>query len=160
VNVLVTGAAGYIGSIVTEELIREGYTVVASEHQDHIPVFGTDYETKDGTCIRDYIHVLDIAKAHALALTYLETNNSNKVFNLGNGEGFSVIEVIETARKVTGAKIPVVDHPRRPGDPPILVANSDLARKELKWQPEYPELEAIIESAWEWHKEHPNGYRS
>jgi len=132
---------------------------VASEHQDHIPVFGTDYETKDGTCIRDYIHVLDIAKAHALALTYLETNNSNKVFNLGNGEGFSVIEVIETTRRVTGAKIPVVDHPRRPGDPPILVANSDLARKELKWQPEYPELEAIIGSAWEWHKEHPNVYR-
>lgn len=126
--------------------------------QEYMPVFGTDYDTKDGSCIRDYIHVLDVAKAHILALKHLEKNECNKAYNLGNGKGYSVIEVIETARKVINAQIPVVIHPRRGGDPPILVASSDLAKLELGWQPEYSELESIIESAWRWQKTHPHGY--
>lgn len=126
--------------------------------QKYMPVFGTDYDTKDGSCIRDYIHVLDVAKAHILALKHLEKNECNKAYNLGNGKGYSVIEVIETARKVINAQIPVVIHPRRGGDPPILVASSDLAKLELGWQPEYSELESIIESAWRWQKTHPHGY--
>jgi UDP-glucose 4-epimerase len=133
---------------------------VALGQQKHIPIFGVDYPTKDGSCIRDYIHVLDIAQAHILALTYLNKGGANKVYNLGSGEGYSVIEVVETARKVTGAKIPTLIHSRREGDPAVLIASSGLARSELGWQPEYSALETIIGSAWQWQKNHPYGYKN
>ncbi len=125
---------------------------------DHVPIFGTDYPTKDGSCIRDYIHVLDIAKAHILALQHLERNEGNKAYNLGNGEGYSVLEVVETARKVTGVDIPAIVRPRRAGDPAVLVAGSELAKAELGWQSAFPSLESILESAWRWHRDHPQGY--
>jgi len=133
---------------------------VALRQRQHVAVFGTDYPTKDGTCIRDYIHVSDIARAHILALKHLERNQANKAYNLGNSRGYSVLEVIETARKVTGASIPVVSHPRRPGDPAVLVASSELAKSELGWEPEKRSLDVIIENAWKWQKEHPHGYGS
>ena len=104
---------------------------VALGQRTQVSLFGTDYPTKDGSCIRDYIHVLDIARAHVLPLKYLDKNEGNKAYNLGNGKGYSVFEVIETARRVTGARIPVAIYPRRPGDPAVLIANSDLARSEL-----------------------------
>ena len=103
--------------------------------------------------------MLDIARAHVLPLKYLDKNEGNKAYNLGNGKGYSVFEVIETARRVTGARIPVAIYPRRPGDPAVLIANSDLARSELGWQPEFSELESIIESAWQWQRKLPQGYR-
>jgi UDP-glucose 4-epimerase len=131
---------------------------VALGQVEHVPIFGTDYPTKDGSCVRDYIHVLDIARAHVLCLNYLETNQVNKAYNLGNGAGYSVLEVIETAKDITGAKIPVVTHPRRSGDPTVLVASSKLAQCELGWEPEFPKLESIIADAWRWQKKHPNGY--
>jgi len=133
---------------------------VALGQRDYVPILGTDYPTKDGSCVRDYIHVLDIAKAHLLALKQLERDGSNKTYNLGNGEGYSVLEVISAIRKVTSADIPTVVQPRRPGDPPVLVASSKLAKSELGWHPEYPALESIVESAWQWQKEHPHGYSS
>lgn len=122
----------------------------------YIRIFGGDYPTKDGTCIRDYIHVIDLAQAHILALEAL--NRGSRTYNLGNGSGFSVKDVIETARRITGARIPEVIEARRPGDPAILIASSDKIRRELGWKPRYPQLEAIIESAWIWHREHPFGY--
>ncbi len=127
---------------------------------NEISIFGTDYPTKDGSCIRDYIHVVDIAKAHILSLKYLEKSKGSEVYNLGNGEGYSVMEVIETVRKVTDTQIRTVIHSRRPGDPAILVASSMLAKSRLGWQPEFPDLESIIESAWQWQKKHPHGYSS
>ena len=130
---------------------------VALGQSDYVPIYGNDYPTKDGTCLRDYIHVLDIASAHLLALKHLDSSGS-KVYNLGNGEGYSVMDVIETARKVTGAKIPSRPYPRRAGDPVALVASSTLAKSELGWQPRYPDLESIIESAWQWQRKHPHGY--
>ncbi len=131
---------------------------VALGQLNEISIFGTDYPTEDGSCIRDYIHVLDIAKAHILSLMRLDKSNGDEVYNLGNGKGYSVIEVIETARKVTHNRIPVVIHPRRPGDPTVLVASSELAKSRLGWQPEFPDLESIIKSAWQWQKKHPHGY--
>ena len=122
-----------------------------------VPVFGTDYPTKDGSCIRDYVHVIDIARAHILALEKLE-GLSGRVYNLGNAKGYSVIEVIEAARRVTGVNIPVKPCPRRPGDPAVLVASSNRAKEELGWKPKFSNLEAIIESAWKWIRRHPNGY--
>ncbi len=122
-----------------------------------IKVFGTDYDTPDGTCIRDYIHVCDLADAHVLALDAIEPGRVRE-FNLGNGEGFSVKEVIETCRKVTGHKIPAVDSPRRAGDPARLVASSQKAMKQLGWKPKFPELKTIVAHAWNWHKNHPDGY--
>ena len=121
-------------------------------------IFGTDYPTKDGTCVRDYVHVADIAKAHVLALEKLDSL-AGKAYNLGNGDGYSVLEVVETAKRVIGTDIAAEFCPRRPGDPAVLVASSQLAREELKWMPEFPELERIIETAWRWLKDHPNGYR-
>jgi UDP-glucose 4-epimerase len=123
----------------------------------YVPIYGTDYPTRDGTCLRDYIHVLDIASAHLLALKHLDSPG-NKVYNLGNGEGYSVIEVIETARRVTGVNIASRPCPRRAGDPVALVASSALAKSELGWQPRYPDLESIIASAWQWQRKHPHGY--
>jgi UDP-glucose 4-epimerase len=123
-----------------------------------IPVFGDDYDTPDGTCIRDYIHVTDLAEAHILALQKLETRGSSGIYNLGNGNGYSVREVIDTIRKVTQRKITTIESPRRPGDPSRLVASSEKIKKELRWVPKYPELETIVETAWQWHRIHPKGY--
>ncbi len=119
--------------------------------RDSIKIFGQDYPTPDGTCIRDYIHVHDLAEAHLLALQSLERQTSG-VYNLGNGQGFSVREVIDSVRRVTGREIKVVEEPRRPGDPAVLVASSDKAKTELGWQPKYTELDTIVRSAWEWHQ--------
>ncbi len=123
-----------------------------------VPVYGTDYNTPDGTCIRDYIHVADLAHAHLLALQKLEREDQSSIYNLGNGNGYSVREVIETVKKVTGRSVASVDSPRRPGDPARLVASSEKIRKELGWTPKYPDLETIVQTAWEWHKNHPKGY--
>lgn len=131
---------------------------VALGQRDAITIFGDDYDTPDGTCVRDYIHVIDLAQAHILALEALE--EGSRVYNLGNGSGYSVREVIDTARAVTGRDIPAVVGDRRPGDPAMLVAASDKIRKELGWSPDYPDLQAIIRTAWEWHRHHPNGYHS
>lgn len=125
---------------------------VAAGNRDNIQIFGTDYPTPDGTCVRDYIHVLDLADAHIKALNYLQKGGESDVFNLGNGRGFSVKEVIETAEKITGEKIRVKEAERRPGDPPVLVGSSDKAREILGWKPEYADLSMIIETAWKWHK--------
>jgi UDP-glucose 4-epimerase len=130
---------------------------VAQGKRPHISIHGTDYPTHDGTCIRDYIHVLDLADAHLRALDALAAN-SRLIYNLGNGRGFSVREVIEAARKVTGHAIPTVESPRRLGDPAVLVASSDKITRELGWKPRYPELEKIIGSAWQWFQAHPEGY--
>ena len=129
---------------------------VAVGRREFLSVYGDDYDTPDGTCIRDYIHVLDLADAHVLALHALE--QGNRVYNLGNGQGFSVRQVIETARAVTGAAIPERVGQRRAGDPARLVASSDRIRDELGWAPQYPVLEEIIDSAWRWQQRHPDGY--
>jgi len=120
--------------------------------RDNISIFGTDYPTPDGTCVRDYIHVNDLAAAHLLALEALMNGGQSATFNLGNGNGFSVRGVIETACRITGRAIPVVEAPRRPGDPAVLVASSDKALKELGWKPAWNNLEGIVRSAWNWHK--------
>ncbi len=125
--------------------------------RESIKIFGEDYDTPDGTCVRDYIHVCDLADAHVLALRAAEAGGV-KVFNLGNGEGFSVREVIETCRAVTGHDIPATPAPRREGDPPRLVASSERAKADLGWQPKYPRLETIVAHAWAWHQAHPQGY--
>ncbi len=125
---------------------------------ESLPVFGGDYATRDGTCIRDYIHVSDVARAHLLVLDALNDDSVNGAFNLGNGRGFTVMEVVAAARKVTGAPIPVEMRPRRAGDPPALVADYRQAGCRLGWQPEHTSLEEIINSAWEWRKSHPEGY--
>lgn len=132
---------------------------VAAGKRDAVKVFGTDYPTPDGTCIRDYIHVEDLASAHLLALEVLGEGRVLRC-NLGNGEGYSVREVIETARRVTGHSIPVVEEPRRAGDPAVLVASSALARRELGWTPRSPDLTTIVRSAWNWRRKHPEGYGS
>ncbi|PLZ06199.1 UDP-glucose 4-epimerase GalE [Fischerella thermalis] len=121
--------------------------------RESISVFGTDYPTADGTCIRDYIHVNDLADAHVLGLEYLLRGGDSEVFNLGNGNGFSVKEVIETAKSITGRDIKVVECDRRPGDPPVLIGSSDKARKILNWQPQYSSLKEIITHAWQWHQQ-------
>lgn len=131
---------------------------VPNGQREFVSIFGNDYPTKDGTCIRDYIHVTDLAQAHILAVKYLMNGGNSDIFNLGNGVGFSVREVIETARKVTGHPIPVKDVERRAGDPAQLIASSEKAKKVLGWKPEHDSLEEIIASAWNWHKNHSNGY--
>lgn len=130
---------------------------VALGKRESVSVFGTDYPTKDGTCIRDYIHVIDLARAHILGLTHLDKLECG-LYNLGNGEGYSVNEVIETTRQITGHPIPSQPGPRRSGDPARLVASSRHIREDLGWYPQYPSLHAIIESAWRWHRGHPDGY--
>jgi UDP-glucose 4-epimerase len=129
---------------------------VALGQRGHVTIYGDDYDTPDGTCVRDYVHVTDLADAHVRALHALD--GGSRAYNLGNGRGFSVREVIETAREVTGHPIPTVVGPRRPGDPAVLVAGSDRIRRELGWTPRYPELRDIVVSAWEWHRTHPHGY--
>ena len=131
---------------------------VALGKRDKVMIFGDDYPTHDGTCVRDYIHVLDLAQAHILALRHLD--QGSRRYNLGNGQGFSVKEVIETARQITGHPIPAEIGPRRPGDPAVLVASSETLRRELGWTPSYPDVREIIASAWRWHVAHPNGYES
>lgn len=132
---------------------------VPNGQRDHISIFGTDYNTKDGTCVRDYIHVTDLAQAHILAVKYLMEGHESNVFNLGNGVGFTVKEVIETAEKVTGKSIKAVEEGRRAGDPAVLIASSDKAKEVLGWKPEHADLEDIIATAWAWHSTHPQGYQ-
>ena len=152
---------------------RLGFKYQSQSHGPHssrtrepevVSVFGSDYPTKDGSCIRDYIHVIDIARAHILALKNLQSSAPSShpsvtfAYNLGNGEGYSVLEVIEMAKKVTGVNIPIKISARRSGDPAVLVASSNLVKTELSWEPAFPKLENIIESSWVWMKEHPDGY--
>ena len=131
---------------------------VALRQLGEVPVFGTDYPTQDGSSIRDYVHVEDIARAHILALRHLNSISGSESYNLGNGKGYSVFEVIEAVRKVTGTEIPVAIHPRRVGDPAVLVADSELAKSRLGWEPASPDIESIVESAWQWQKKHPHGF--
>lgn len=131
---------------------------VPNGQREFISIYGDDYDTKDGTCVRDYIHVCDLAQAHILALEYLVAGGASDIFNLGNGVGFTVNEVIETARKVVGHPIPAKTTPRRAGDPAVLVASSEKAKRVLKWNPQYADLKQIIEDAWRWHSTHKNGY--
>jgi UDP-glucose 4-epimerase len=157
-NVAGAHPAGDIGEAHTPEthLIPLILQVPLGQRSD-IKIFGSDYDTPDGTCIRDYIHVCDLADAHVLALDAAEPGGV-KAFNLGNGEGFSVREVIETCRAVTGHDIPAEQCDRRPGDPDQLVASSAAAMDELGWHPKFPTLETIVTHAWAWHEKHPNGY--
>lgn len=129
---------------------------VALGRRDEVVIYGDDYPTPDGTCVRDYVHVIDLAQAHILALRALQ--QGSRVYNLGNQRGFSVKDVIQTAREVTGHPIPAQIGPRRPGDPATLIAASDRIRRELGWEPRYPDLYPIIQSAWNWHRAHPYGY--
>ncbi len=129
---------------------------VALGQREHLAINGDDYPTRDGTCVRDYIHVSDLASAHILALRALDSGS--RVYNLGNGQGFSNQEVVAMARRVTGHPIPTVIGPRRPGDPATLVASSERIRRELGWQPRFADLRDIVSSAWEWHRRHPQGY--
>lgn len=123
-----------------------------------ITIFGDDYDTKDGTCIRDYIHVTDLADAHVLALEKMRKDGKSNIYNLGNGNGFSVSEVVDIARQVTGVDIKAEYGERRPGDPAVLIATSEKAQRELGWKPKYNDLPTIINTAWEWHKNHPQGF--
>src|SRR5690242_13152722 len=127
---------------------------VALGQAPHCEIYGTDYPTPDGTCIRDYIHIIDLAQAHILAMA----PGKKGFYNLGNGDGYSVRQVIQTCEKITGQKIPAEEKARRPGDPPKLVASAQKAINELGWKPKFPKLEDIVSTAWEWHKKHPNGY--
>lgn len=132
---------------------------VALGQREHVQIFGENYQTKDGSCVRDYIHVMDLAEAHYLALQKLRRDEKTAIYNLGNGTGFTVKEVIETCRKVTGHLIPAIVAERRPGDPATLIASSALANQELGWTPKYPELDVIVDHAWKWHEAHPMGYK-
>jgi UDP-glucose 4-epimerase len=127
---------------------------VALGQKPYVEIFGTDYETPDGTCIRDYIHIVDLAHAHILALNATKGD----FYNLGTGGGASVRDVIDSGRKITGRNIDIVEKPRRPGDPPRLIASSEKIKRELGWQPQFQSLDAIIESAWKWHQKFPRGY--
>jgi UDP-glucose 4-epimerase len=152
------GAAGKLGESHDPEthLIPLILQVPLGKRQS-ISIYGTDYSTKDGTCVRDYIHVSDLAQAHILALEAL-SERAPLIYNLGNGRGFTVREVIEVARRITGHPIPAIESPRREGDPAVLVASSEKIQRELGWKPRFTDLEAIVSSAWEWHKKNPNGY--
>jgi UDP-glucose 4-epimerase len=131
---------------------------VALGKRDHIKIFGTDYPTPDGTGIRDYVHVCDLADAHVLALSFLEKNVVSEVFNLGNENGVSVREIIETVKRVTGSDIPVIEEIRREGDAALLFASAQKAKRVLGWKPKYPDIDQIVSTAWNWHNTHPDGY--
>lgn len=131
---------------------------VPNGKRESVSIYGTDYDTPDGTCIRDYIHVTDLAEAHILAVEYLANGGESDIFNLGNGVGYSVREVIETARNATGHPIPATEVPRRAGDPARLVASGEKAKRVLGWEPKIKQLDEIIASAWKWHSTHPEGY--
>lgn len=133
---------------------------VPNKKREAISIFGDDYDTIDGTCVRDYIHVTDLAQAHILAVEYLMKGNESDIFNLGNGVGFTVKEIIEAAKEVTGQDIPAVISPRRAGDPAKLIASSEKAKKVLGWKPEFVDVKEIIETAWKWHQTHPEGYKT
>lgn len=157
-------AGAHISGEIGEDHSPESHLIpiilqAAAGVRDHISVFGEDYPTADGTCVRDYIHVTDLADAHIKALEKLEADNASATYNLGNGKGFSVKEVIETAKKVSGRDIKVLVEDRRAGDPPTLIASSQKAIEELKWTPKFNTLEQIIETAWKWHITHPQGYK-
>lgn len=152
------GAAGELG----EDHVPESHLIpitlqVALGKREYVSIFGMDYPTPDGTCVRDYIHVSDLASAHILVLNALR-DTGKLIYNLGTGRGFSVREVVETVRRVTGHAIPAREVPRRPGDPAVLVAGSESIKRDLRWQPQFPELESIVRSAWEWRRKHPEGY--
>jgi UDP-glucose 4-epimerase len=154
------GAAGDLG----EDHVPESHLIpltlqVALGKREYISIFGTDYPTPDGTCVRDYIHVSDLASAHILVLEALRQRDK-LIYNLGTGRGYSVREVVETVRRVTGHPIPVREVARRPGDPSVLVAGSGSIKRDLHWQPQVPTLESIVRSAWEWRRKHPDGYAS
>jgi UDP-glucose 4-epimerase len=154
----VAGASGELG----EDHDPESHIIpnvlrAALGRQPRVELYGTDYDTPDGSAVRDYIHVEDLAHAHALALEHTEEGR-HRIFNLGNGNGFSVREVIAACQTVTGREVEVAERPRRPGDPPRLVASSALAREQLGWQPRKPALETMIADAWAWHQAHPEGY--
>jgi len=149
---------GEIGEDHSPETHLIPISILAAMSGRTIPIFGTDYDTPDGTCIRDYIHATDLARAHILALNRLASGGSSAIYNLGNGNGYSVKEVIETVREVTGMKVDTVESPRRPGDPARLVAASGKIQKELGWVPHYPDLSSIVNTAWQWHRRHPKGY--
>jgi UDP-glucose 4-epimerase len=151
-------ADGEIGEDHSPETHLIPISILAAMSGRAIPIFGTDYDTPDGTCIRDYIHVTDLARAHILALERLASGGSSGIYNMGNGNGYSVKEVIETVREVTGMKVDTVETPRRPGDPAQLVASSEKIKKELGWTPRYPDLSSIVNTAWQWHRSHPKGY--
>lgn len=158
-NVAGAHESGYIGEAHSPEthlipLVLE----VPLGKREKVLIFGDDYETKDGTCIRDYIHVMDLIEAHLLALEYLEKGNKSDIFNLGNGMGFSVKEIIHASERVTGQKIKNEIAPRRLGDPAILVASSEKAKNILSWRPKYTDIYDIISSAWKFHKTHENGF--
>lgn len=131
---------------------------VALGQRDYLSIYGDDYETADGTCIRDYVHVMDLAAAHVLALEHLLSGYTSEIFNLGSSNGFSVRALLEAAREVTGQEIPAKVVPRRVGDPAVLIASSEKATRILGWKPQYTALRSAIETAWQWHKQHPNGY--
>ncbi len=132
---------------------------VAQGKRDKFTIFGDDYATPDGTCVRDYIHVLDLAQAHILALRALQNGGPSRKYNLGNGQGFSILQVLEVARKITGQPIPADFGPRRPGDPAKLIAASAAIKQELGWQPRHSDLETIVGDAWRWFEKHPHGYK-
>jgi len=152
------GAAAELG----EDHVPESHLIpitlqVALGKREYVSVFGTDYPTPDGTCVRDYVHVSDLASAHILVLDALR-QTGKLIYNLGTGRGFTVREVVETVRRVTGHPIPAREVARRPGDPAVLVAGSESIKRDLQWRPQFPELESIVRSAWEWRRHHPNGY--
>ncbi len=156
-------AGAHISGTIGEDHRPESHLIpivlqAALGKREAVQIFGDDYETPDGSCVRDYIHVTDLAMAHILALKRLRSGGSSRIYNLGNGKGFSVKEVVELARKVTGVNIKEVITPRRAGDPAVLVASSDRIRRELKWEPKHNDLATIISTAWEWHRNHPEGY--
>ncbi|MBA2875094.1 UDP-glucose 4-epimerase GalE [Thermaerobacillus caldiproteolyticus] len=156
--------AGAYGTVIGEDHDPETHLIplilkVPLGQREEIHIFGDDYDTHDGTCIRDYIHVLDLVDAHILAVEKLRSGSESNIYNLGNGNGFTVKEVIEAARVVTGHPIPARVMARRPGDPAKLVASSEKAKRELGWEPKYPNITDIVASAWEWHQAKPNGYR-
>ncbi|MDF2869825.1 MAG: UDP-glucose 4-epimerase [Anaerocolumna sp.] len=133
---------------------------VPNKKREAVNIYGDDYDTKDGTCVRDYIHVTDLAQAHILAVDYLVKGGESDIFNLGNGVGFTVKEIVEAAQEVTDSKIPAVITPRRAGDPAKLIASSEKAKKILGWKPEFEDVKGIIATAWKWHQSHPEGYKS
>jgi UDP-glucose 4-epimerase len=156
-------AGAHISGEIGEDHSPESHLIpiilqAAAGVRDHISIFGDDYPTADGTCVRDYIHVTDLADAHIKALEKLNRDNTSATYNLGNGTGFSVKEVIETAKEVSGRDIKVLTEDRRAGDPPTLIASSKKAMDELNWKPRFNTLPQIIETAWKWHSTHPNGY--
>ncbi|MEG2381162.1 MAG: UDP-glucose 4-epimerase GalE, partial [Oscillospiraceae bacterium] len=156
-------AGAHISGKIGEDHTPESHLIpiilaTALGQRESISIFGDDYPTEDGTCIRDYIHVTDLAAAHVLALDKMRKDGKSNIYNLGNGNGFSVQEVITLARKVTGCEIKAEVSMRRAGDPAVLIASSEKAQKELGWTPKYNDLSTIIKSAWEWHSNHPNGF--